>query len=159
MKTLSLLTAIVLVIISISHTSCKKDKNILNPQNIYKIQYGTSFGECIGYCKQSLIITSAKTEFTKSGWSDTLKTISCNEKTDSALWQLLMKEIDFSSFNALDETFGCPDCADGGAEWLQIETGTTKHKVTFEYQNEPLEVKTYIDKLRSIRNGFKDCSN
>jgi hypothetical protein len=127
--------------------------------NISKIQYGASFGECIGYCKQDITITSSKIEYSKSGWSDTLKTISCNESTDSSTWAELMKEIDPSAFNGLQETIGCPDCADGGAEWIEIESGASKHKVTFEYMNEPVAVKLYIDKLRSLRNKFKDCNN
>lgn len=161
METLSRLSIIIVIMLGFSLSTCKKDNqgSLSNPQNSYKIQYGTSFGMCVGYCRQSIEITSTNTELTMSGWSETLKTITCNEKTDTAIWNSLLKEINISSFNALQETIGCPDCADGGAEWIQIETGATKHKVTFEYHNEPPEVKQYIDKLRSIRNAFKDCNN
>jgi hypothetical protein len=161
MKYLSHLSVFVFIIGGLSLTFCKKENqaNTSNPNNIYKIQYGTSFGMCVGYCKQSLDITSSTTELTKSGWSKSVKTISCNEKTDSAIWNSLVKDINVSSFNKLQETFGCPDCADGGAEWVQIVTGTTTHKITFEYHNEPQEVKQYIDKLRSLHDSFKDCNN
>jgi hypothetical protein len=154
MKTISSLTAIALIIIGFSHTYCQRDRP--DSASILKIQYGTSFGECFGYCKQNIALTRNKTEFTKSGLSET---ISCNENTDSSLWSQLMKEIDTSAFNSLKETIGCPDCADGGAEWIEIESGASKHKVTFEYMNEPPTVKIYIDKLRSLHNKFKDCSN
>ena len=37
------------------------------------------------------------------------------------------------SFFILDERIGCPDCADGGSEWIEIGTKNKIYKVTFEY--------------------------
>lgn len=62
-----------------------------------------------------------------------------------------------NGFLALPTTIGCPDCADGGAEWLEIELKNgIKHKVTFEYNNEPSLLKDYILKLREMLNA-NDC--
>ena len=49
----------------------------------------------------------------------------------------------------MDEIIGCPDCADGGAEWIEITSGETSHKVTFEYNKSPDVFKSYIEILRS----------
>jgi len=62
-----------------------------------------------------------------------------------------INSINTTSFFKLPETIGCPDCADGGAEWLEIILlNGKKHKVTFEYRNEPTQLKNQIIKLREI---------
>ena len=58
--------------------------------------------------------------------------------------------MDFVVFRNLEEVIGCPDCADGGAEWIEITTKDLNHKVTFEYNNEPEEMQDYIEILREF---------
>ena len=54
----------------------------------------------------------------------------------------------------MPETIGCPDCADGGAEWIEIKLANgEKHKVTFEYMNAPSAFKNYISGLRGLLEG------
>ena len=36
------------------------------------------------------------------------------------------------SFFILEERIGCPDCADGGSEWIEILANNKTYKVTFE---------------------------
>jgi hypothetical protein len=50
--------------------------------------------------------------------------------------------------NNVGKTIGSHDCADRGAERIAIELSSgKKHKVTFEFINEP-EEKNYMEELR-----------
>jgi hypothetical protein len=64
--------------------------------------------------------------------------------------------IDQIGFVNLPKTIGCPDCADGGAEWIEIISGSggKSQKVTFEYMNEPAKLKDLASGLRTILESF-----
>ncbi len=75
--------------------------------------------------------------------------IECNETLTQISWDSFKKTVDLNDFFSLPEIIGCPDCADGGAEWLEIEDFSgKKYKVTFEHGNTPLEIKNAIAALR-----------
>lgn len=133
---------------------CKKENCL---KGFIRIEYGTSFGECIGYCKRDISITADKILFTKSGWTDEEKDVHCSQDISADNFIGLAQKIDLPDFNRLDEIIGCPDCADGGAEWIRVVTVDSDKKVTFEYGNEPEEVKAFISALRDYLTGFADC--
>jgi hypothetical protein len=115
------------------------------------IAYGTSFGMCLGYCQHSFKITALEIEFEQRGWNldGELPAITRTEKIDNKYWNILNKGIDYNNFFQLDTIYGCPDCADGGAEWIEIGKDSVVHKITFEYRNEPTEVSNFIGYLRT----------
>lgn len=127
-------------------TTCVED----NDNNlISEIRYGTSFGMCGGYCKHDLMMSQNSSTYRCSGWTEDVAPITKTEKTDGQLWNSINNDLNLDAFFDLPEVIGCPDCADGGAEWLEIvlSTGET-HKVTFEYFNEPASLKLEIELLR-----------
>lgn len=125
-------------------------------KRILKVNYGTSFGECVGFCQKQLAISSDSIHYTAicnacmTPMHARKDIYSSPTKTE---WDSIRNNIPISSFWVLPEVIGCPDCADGGAEWLEIwlENGE-KHKVTFEYNNEPVVLKQYLPKLRRLLN-------
>lgn len=127
-----------------SYTCCNPDSDE------FIVSYGTSFGECIGYCKTSLTVSEEKVTYTKSGLNDTVKTIIVRKQITAEKWDSLMMLLQLDEISGLPEYIGCPDCADGGAEWIEIMTRDVNHKVMFEYNNEPEEVEEYVSFLRNI---------
>jgi hypothetical protein len=135
--------------------SCESGET--NPLSEYAyVSYGSAFGECLGYCVKSIKITETRIDFNKSGWEigGALPDISDTDDIDTDDWNELVEEIDFEDFTELDSIIGCPDCADGGAEWIEIKRNQETYKVTFEYGNEPETVKPYIETLRSHLQSF-----
>lgn len=64
-----------------------------------------------------------------------------SEAFGGSQWETLVKNIDYNTFRKLPAVVGCPDCADGGAEWLEVRlTDGTLHKVTYEYGIEPVDI-------------------
>lgn len=138
---------LVQVFMIISLLSCSND---VLYKDIAQINYGTSFGECVGFCKHDVTLKKNKATFRCYSWYPAAQTVT---KVDSIrnLTSDSIYSLNTTAFFNLPGTIGCPDCADGGAEWLEIElTNGNKHKVTFEYHHEPTLIKTQIIKLREV---------
>ncbi len=123
---------------------------------ITKIKYGTSFGFCVGYCWKQIVITNDKVEFEKMSRDDD-EPVTCDRNFSCTEWLPLTQEIDVDDFFAMDETIGCPDCADGGAEWIAIQSGSSTHKVTFDYMAPPPPISAYVSNLRELMRTFDNC--
>jgi hypothetical protein len=152
----SMIVGIILIQCSKNDGIHKKNEQTTDIKSIF---YGTSFGECMGYCRQSIMITENKIVFTKSGWTDEYKPVNCEQALSNNGWNNIITKIELDSFLSLPNIIGCPDCADGGAEWIKIETSDSLHTITFEFGNSPNEVRNYIGLLQNYFKGFKDCGN
>lgn len=120
------------------------------------INHGTSFGECIGYCYEEITIAPNQVNYLKRGW-DTEGVLP--EYTDSipfsiSEWNILVEKIDLSLFLTTDEVIGCPDCLDGGAEWIEISTNGSIHRVTFDAFLNHEFCELYINDLRQHLDSF-----
>ena len=136
------------IIVAFALTSCSNEV-IYN--NISQIKYGTSFGECIGYCKHEMVLKSGNLTFNFISWSDTLQPIIRTDTLKVVDWDSIKSDFGIKDFFELPETIGCPDCADGGAEWLEIQLlNGDKHKVTFEYYHEPVLLKNKVGEFRVL---------
>jgi hypothetical protein len=136
--------------------SCKKEEQ----NNITKISYGTSFGMCIGYCNTKIDIEQTQVTQVSSSWnSEKYPDKSCQKSIPAEKWKELVQCADSAAFTRLDSIYGCPDCADGGAEWLEITTPELKHKVTVEYSgpNRPAVLESLIKKLRELKDTLYSC--
>lgn len=138
------------ILIAMFLTSCTTELD----KRIQKVSYGTSFGECMGYCKHQMVISRDSVKYSCISNGNILPQKDVYKKMTFIGWDSLRNNITVSSLLALPEVIGCPDCADGGAEWLELmlANGET-HKVTFEYGKEPVSIKDYIAKCRLILNG------
>jgi len=142
---------IIFFIGSLMFTACINEPD----GNEITIKTGTSFGECKGYCILEATITSTQVIYVSSSWDkennpDKTENIPLSYKE----WEAITETIDMDEFEELDETIGCPDCADGGSEWIEIILKDRRKKVTFEYE-QPLEGTNELLKiLRIIRNRY-----
>lgn len=117
---------------------------------------GTSFGMCLGYCVLEATVTMDSVTYESSSWQkDKYPAKLYRESISSEEWDKLVTLIDMDTFEKLDDVIGCPDCADGGAEWIEIKMGDRKKKVTFEYGNSLEGMKELLNQLRIIRNLYK----
>jgi hypothetical protein len=118
-------------------SSCESEKE-LQFDAILNISYGTSFGMCMGYCKNDVVISEEKTLFTAQSFRDTSDNLSCEITTPLADWALLKEKINLNEMAKLPQTIGCPDCADGGATYVSVlfENGN-EMRVSYEYGKPP----------------------
>lgn len=122
----------------------------INP--IKYIKHGTNFGMCKGYCFNETQIDSIRTILYSKSRNKGLKNNDQDKmdtlKSETSKWNLLIKNIDLNTFYQLPKKMGCPDCNDGGKEWIEIGTENKIYKVEFEYGKEIESIKDFLKILR-----------
>lgn len=147
------LLSLTIVFFAAVMTNCKEE---VQSSEVQKIEFGTSFGMCVGYCVQTLTVTEGKIYKTLTPRANQ----NLDEKTcqkDNSSFGSLWSKVDQYAFMNLEETIGCPDCADGGAEWVEITTAQGSKKVTYEFGNEPEEIKSLVSELRKYYDQLGEC--
>jgi hypothetical protein len=66
-------------------------------------------------------------------------------------------EAEFVAFQKVEAQLGCPDCADGGAEYLELSHKGHKHRVTFEFGKAIPGFETLLAAARKERDAFNKC--
>lgn len=137
-------------------SGCEKKVNEPLSAEVEYIKYGTSFGECLGYCRNELTLYGNTINLQKSGWNleGALPGILLTDNIDDRYPKAILDQLNLQEFFSLDSVTGCPDCADGGAEWIEIKGKGKTYKVIFEYQNEPEALSDYIHYLRTYLLAF-----
>ena len=133
--------------------------SLLFGQDIIQIKTGTSFGECFGYCLSELNIIGTDADYFLNSWIEddsVYQPVEISDVIDFSIWEDLNTQLNFEIFMSLDSIIGCPDCADGGAEWFEIATNDTIKRVTIEYGDSLDGLNNYIDLLRSVRYSFQE---
>jgi len=127
-----------------------------SPKNhIETIKYGTSFGHCVGInCNKVYTISKDEIVFSRKGNGST-DSLVLRAPIETEQWDNLINSINDSGLKKLPETIGCPDCADGGSEWVEISENNKKTRVTFEYGKTPEEIKSVIKSLKKLTEPFQ----
>lgn len=136
-------------------TGCNQG-NIIESE--YTIKSGSSFGMCIGPCYQEVSLNESQAVLrvreTKSEGGQTDLKVENKRAVTSEEWSELTALVDQNAISALPEVIGCPDCADGGAEWIEIQSPGFVKKVTFEYRNPPAQIEELVNRLRETRENM-----
>ena len=119
---------------------------------------GTSFGECLGYCRTVLLVDSLTLTFTESPYNG-VPTPQLPIRTRTlplslADWKRVRGLVDVAALARLEGVHGCPDCADGGAEWIEIGPSTDRVRVTFEHGATLAGIGPLQAELRALRARF-----
>lgn len=126
--------------------------------DITSVSSGTSFGFCRGYCRQSINVTPNPSQVTVSREPNfdqgSYPPVHVNFPVDTNEWTELVDLVDLETIEAMDERIGCPDCADGGAEWIQIDWSNGSKRVTFENGQTVERIEKLVRKLRDLRQTY-----
>ena len=121
------------------------------------INSGSSFGFCGGYCIREIQITGKKVVFeARSVDNENYPDKRIEGSISSDEWDTLVELIDMNALLSYEDVIGCPDCADGGAEWIQIQTTDTLKKVLFQYGDSLAAVQPLLEKMRSLREQYDE---
>ena len=143
-------------------------QQVNSKQGTFVVSSGKSFGQCIGYCRSEITVSQKSTDFTTEAQGrNTTALLPSKEDhiaTNPSLWSKIVSLLDTKKVGALPERIGCPDCADGGAEWItiiQLSTSSPQKvlfskKVTFEYNMPPKELEALASLLREERTKFEN---
>ena len=153
-----------IILSTFSFMACENESQVMESKqsalSSVVIKYGTSFGMCLGPCKKEMVLANDEAAFTvyQNGGRGTAggDPVTYTEKLNSDYITAVANSVDFEAFKKLEETIGCPDCADGGAEWVEITKNDSRHKVTFEFGHDVKEIGGLLKLLREKRVYFEE---
>ncbi len=120
------------------------------------VSVGSSFGECVGPCQQTLLFDTDVTLIIEDWTSQDPPTEQLGALTRAGRDELSRIEGTLDP-GALDETYGCPDCADGGAMHLVLDQlgDLTEHH--WEYSAPPADLADVDALFHDLRGALIDC--
>jgi hypothetical protein len=118
------------------------------------LRAGTSFGMCLGYCVTELTVTPDEVRLVESSRSPSQADRTRRLPLAQGEWEAIAALAKPSTLDGLPEVIGCPDCADGGAEWIEVERDGEKRRVTFEYGSTVQGIQPLVEKARELRERF-----
>lgn len=131
---------------------CNTTKPAASGDPVISVMHGTNFGHCRGYCRKEVVFTESQTEYIESSVDPEKNPPKVESfKNTSAGWKSITDKINWEKFNNLRESYGCPDCADGGSEYIEIKTASGTKRVTIEFGKELVELEPLLTELRSQR--------
>ncbi len=157
---MKLTVAVLLVVVFVR---CMSNLTPQTPQNTatdkLTIRTGTSFNMCTGYCRNDYVFNGTSVTLAQGGvFTQTQVTPrSCQSTISQTQWNDIKVLANLDAFSKTATVLGCPDCTDGGAEYIEIQVDNQKHRVTFPYGKTIPGFETLVDILRTQRNTFKTC--
>jgi hypothetical protein len=126
-----------------------------DPVTLYSV--ASFFGECVGACQHTVTFDDG-VSLTIEGWSTT-GALATQSGTLTSAGDAELRRVDADLVAAtLEETYGCPDCADGGGMRLLLGRSASAPEHTWEYGNPP-PVLVDVDALfHDLRDALVDCS-
>ncbi|HYD78955.1 MAG TPA: hypothetical protein VEC06_04040 [Paucimonas sp.] len=118
------------------------------------IRSGWSFGMCLDNCEAAVEIGKDGATFRAVSGRGDRGGVPYQERAiwgevSAQEWQALTAAA--KTMPAADTVLGCPDCADGGAEWIEIEQAGKKTKVSFSCREGIPGAEAFQGAVRSIR--------
>lgn len=118
------------------------------------IQTGASFGMCMGYCRNELYLDEEAMVLVVQGWDEAeYPERRYQVEMDPARWKQLVElaMADLDDLAGMEDVIGCPDCADGGSEWVTLSLSGRQEKVTFEHGAKLEPIAKLLELLRTLR--------
>ncbi len=121
--------------------------------------WGWWFGECGGGCLGDMTFAAdGPVTYAITGWDGETYGLAeapaLNDRGDD----LLEEAMDATPIGDLEETYGCPDCADGGGSYFQFDLGPVSLRTEYEYGRAPDELAVLAEAMAAILWDFEACT-
>ncbi len=118
---------------------------------------GSSFGECGGYCRSTMTLSADGIILVKQSWEhEELPDIEVEASFREGEWEALMDLVGQTDFLTLKDEYGCPDCWDQGAEWLDLRHPDWSKSLRFDYGMNVEGLSDILTALRQIRSRIDE---
>ncbi len=132
--------------------ACEKDLSVNTKYPVYAVRSGTSFGFCQGYCQRELTLTAYSLIYEAVSWQPELYPAKVSfQKQSPEVWSRVTSLANMRVLSSFPARVGCPDCNDGGAEWIEIEQDGIMKRVTFENGSSLEGLEGLVHYLRELR--------
>ncbi len=135
--------------------ACNTPKPVAVNEEIISVTHGTNFGHCRGYCRKEAVFMEIQIQYIESSVDSEKNPVKVENFKNDSSWKKITDKIDWEKFRNLQESYGCPDCADGGSEYIEIKTTNGTKRVTIEFGKEMPELEPLLKELRSQRKNME----
>jgi hypothetical protein len=124
--------------------------------SVTRVVSTTSFGMCVGYCTTTLEISDGQAVLIREarggrGAPQGLPDQRFTRTLSAAEWADIQRLAAQADLTAVPDVVGCPDCADGGAEGLTIESAGGAESVSLEFRADLPEAQALLQRVRALR--------
>ncbi len=121
------------------------------------IQGGNSWGECAGACRFEISFGGDEAELVISDWGGSTP-MATNYGSFTSEGRAMVEGVEESlSMASLQDIYGCPDCADGGASWVRLNIAGFESTHQYEYGNAPAELSEFDTLLQDFVTALRSC--
>jgi len=126
--------------------------------SVTRVVSTTSFGMCIGYCTTRLELSEGQAVLIREprgGRGGAINHHAEPQRISRPLsdteWREIQRLAAQTDLTAVPDVVGCPDCADGGAEGLTIESPAGAESVSLEYRADLPQAQALLNRVRALR--------
>lgn len=125
--------------------------------SVTRVVSTTSFGMCVGYCTTRLEITEGEAVLIREarggrGAPNPAQTPQrFSTPLTAAEWADIQRLAAATDLTTVPDVVGCPDCADGGAEGLTIESASGAESVSLEHRASLPAAQPLLNRVRALR--------
>ncbi|MEK6821085.1 MAG: beta-propeller domain-containing protein, partial [archaeon] len=109
---------------------------------------------CVDTCGYTEVVITEKKISTKSYSGGKDGFLNSSEYAAGTQYEDLVESLDLDAFFALEETLGCPGCADGSIETITVSDGKKSHTVRMEAGMEVEGFANFLNTLRGYGGGY-----
>lgn len=161
MKNNLILFAFVLLGFLTMSTQCEKEK-VSKEKSLSElvITLDQTAWFCAGNCRYNFTFTDGEV-ITKryDAPNDETPLWTCTRKFAAADWQKLAEALDKDAFGQVEETIGCPGCADEAIETVTVRDASFEHAVRMNVGTEVSAIQPFLEELRTQAEAYKEQNN
>ncbi|MEZ4991068.1 MAG: hypothetical protein R2824_11675 [Saprospiraceae bacterium] len=161
MKNNLILFTLVLLGFFTMSSQCKKEQ-LGNEKNFSElvISLDQTAWFCAEKCRYNFTFTDGQVTTERyNAPNDETPLWTCTRKLAAADWQKLVATFDKDALSGVEETIGCPGCADEPIETVKVSTAQFEHAVRMNIGTAIPAVQPLLDELRSQAEAYKDQEN
>jgi hypothetical protein len=121
------------------------------------VRAGWSFGLCAGLCQGTIDVDGASLTFTHAPRPGEGPPAVVRHGELAAAAVVELDELT-QALGALEPQYGCPDCADGGASFVDIARGDVVSRSVYEYSLAPAELAGLDAFFAEVRVALSTCA-
>ncbi|MCP9850385.1 hypothetical protein [Cyanobium sp. Morenito 9A2] len=130
---------------------------------VVALRSGSSFGHCVGYCDEELELVGTRGRYERRAWraptGTTLAPQILRTSVPQQTWLKLVRLADNLQLTKPQVVIGCPDCDDGGSEWIElVRQSGAKRRIVFEYHRYPANAEALGPQLAALRETLAKAS-
>jgi hypothetical protein len=144
------------LVLALAFLSMSCTQETLTSPSARIVEAGWSFGFCLGPCRSELQFSGEALALRVTDRTGT-QVIAQNRGRLTSRGATGIAGLEASLPADLLETYGCPDCADGGASWVVVARASGTRRTEYEYGNPPGELAATDEFLASVMQALREC--